>query len=296
MKYNHLLFKKKMFFSTLTILLGFFNCYSQPYESIFGTSYTSWSIQIEGVDHGDTDSLTTVYDTTFNNFNYKYVQNSYFIGFSGFLREDTLLGKAWFYAPLTATEELIMDLSLNVGDTFYLNSYNITVVDSIYYLNGKKHIQFDKIIYAYNDTITAFKPLTFIEGVGSNAGIIYQHGWGQQNYLLCASKDFSQIYVDSFFNGNCYVTWVGIDELNNKTNWKLYPNPFSEFAILKIDDVLYEESSIFIYDVYGRLVKEMNNITSNEIIINKNNLQNGIYFFYLKRKHKIIASGKMIIH
>lgn len=277
------------------LMFGLTTGYTQPYESIFGNSITSWSIQIEGIDHGDTDSLTTVFDTTFNNFNYKYVQNHYYIGISGFIREDTLQGKAWFYNPATSTEELIMDLSLSVGDTiFYTNSYYTAVVDSVYYINGKKHIQFNRFIFASNNFTSGYKPFTFIEGVGSNAGIIYPFYWGS-NYLLCASKDFVATYVDSFFNGNCYVTWVGINENQKKTNWKLYPNPSSEYTILSIEDLPNEEFSLYIYDVYGRMVKEINNIVDKEIRINNTHLQSGIYFFNIQTKNNIIANGKMIV-
>lgn len=65
---------KTLFLSFICFMLSLTNSYSQAYESIFGDSITSWSIFISIPDHADTDSLTTVFDTTFNNYNYKYVQ------------------------------------------------------------------------------------------------------------------------------------------------------------------------------------------------------------------------------
>lgn len=288
---------KTLVLSFICFILSLTNSYSQAYESIFGDSITSWSIYTTGIDNANTDSLTTVFDTTFNNYNYKYVQKHYYYGLNGFIREDTNQGKAWFIADYSgATEKLIMDLNLTVGDTFYVNYYGNLIVDSVYYLNNKKHIQFDRLIYAYDiNNNYGSKPFTFIEGLGSNAGIIYQHTCCG-DYLLCASKDNIQTYSDSTFNGSCDIYWVGINELDNESKWKLAPNPFNEFTVLSVENKATILSKVIIYDIHGRVVKSINNINSHQVKISKDQLQTGIYFFQLYSENKIIASGKILVN
>lgn len=287
---------KTLFLSFICFMLSLTNSYSQAYESIFGDSITSWSIFISIPDHADTDSLTTVFDTTFNNYNYKYVQKHYNFGVNGFIREDANQGKAWFIPDYSgASEQLIMDLNLTIGDTFYVNNYGNIIVDSVYYLNNKKHIQFNWIISAYdiNNNFNS-KPFTFIEGLGSNAGITYQD-LCCENYLLCSSKDNTQTYIDLAFNGSCYIFWTGINELDNQTKWKIVPNPFNEFTVLSVENNAIILSEVIIYDIHGRVVKSINNINSNQVKISKDQLQSGIYFFQLYTENKIIASGKMLV-
>ena len=67
------------------------------------------------------------------------------------MREDLAEGKVWFMGAvetmsgLDTAEYLIMDLSLNVGDTFIVyQSFGfetMTTVDSVYYEFGLKHVR-----------------------------------------------------------------------------------------------------------------------------------------------------------
>lgn len=291
---------KKVYIIFICFIFSYSQSIAQPYESIFGDSITSWSIYMVGIDFGDTDSFTTTFDTTFNNFNYKYVQkHGINIGYNGIIREDANQGKAWFIADYTgATEELIMDLNLNVGDTFYTNNFGNIVVDSVYYINNKKYIQFNLMISAYdmNNNIGS-KPFTFIEGIGANAGILYQTFYSlQDNYLLCASKDSVRTYSDDYFNGTCYVNWVGINEMENSVKWNIAPQPFNNFTVVSMENNSDIISKIEIYDIHGRIVENMNNINSNKVEIYKNELKNGIYFFQLTTVNMKVAKGKLIIN
>jgi Secretion system C-terminal sorting domain len=76
----------------------------------------------------------------------------------------------------------------------------------------------------------------------------------------------------------------------------LYPNPFSSEAVLSISpSIQINNAVLFVYDIAGRLVSSINNITKNEIIINRGNLKNGLYFYKLTDNGNIIGNGKFII-
>jgi glutamine cyclotransferase len=76
----------------------------------------------------------------------------------------------------------------------------------------------------------------------------------------------------------------------------LYPNPFSTTAVLKLSpETELTNAVLSVYDISGRLVSSVNNITSNDIIINRGNLKNGLYYYTLSDNGTIITKGKFII-
>lgn len=115
----------------IKIALSFFlviinlNSAKAQYQSIFGSSQTSWNI-IKGNFWGTgTDSLVTVSDTIINSYTYKKILyydissgTTQIESIVGYLREDSIQGKAWFFNTEDIAEQLIMDLNLNLGDTF----------------------------------------------------------------------------------------------------------------------------------------------------------------------------------
>jgi blue copper oxidase len=78
---------------------------------------------------------------------------------------------------------------------------------------------------------------------------------------------------------------------SEKVNVKLFPNPFSEKATLMLDIDLVENLSLEIYDLQGKMLRNLQNISSNSIEIDRKGLTSGNYFYALKSNHKIIYSS-----
>jgi hypothetical protein len=65
----------------------------------------------------------------------------------------------------------------------------------------------------------------------------------------------------------------------SKEEVSLYPNPFSDHAVLKIENNSnLKNTGLVITDLSGRVVKQLV-ITGNETIINRNGLADGMYFY-----------------
>ena len=76
----------------------------------------------------------------------------------------------------------------------------------------------------------------------------------------------------------------------------LYPNPFSTNAVLRLSpETTISNAVLTVYDISGRLVSRVNNITSTDISINRGNLKNGLYYYTLNDSGTIITKGKFII-
>jgi len=292
---------KKLFIISffLTVTAGM--TIGQPYKSIFGTTQTSWNVAFHIMpDWVETDSLVVSSDTLINGQYYKAVYGQH--GFNGFIREDTMTGRAWYLDKSWDKKEfLIMDLSLNVGDTFFIHKIefpedSIAIVDSIKYDGGNK-----KIFLSENDNpVLLGESLTFIEGTGPNAGIIFQLyqssvQFGDGSILLCAHKDSIQTYTNSspYFIGQCFVLWGGVAENQlDKSKLTLFPNPTSDKVQIDYKGAL--PYSIEIMDYTGKFISSKTDINSSPLDFDMTEYPHGIYLLKVKGNDGKYATGRVL--
>ncbi len=91
--------------------------------------------------------------------------------------------------------------------------------------------------------------------------------------------------------GSCGATNIGENEISKM---EIYPNPFSSETILQLDNQVHN-ATLFIYDMQGQMVQQINNIMGQQIILSRNNLENGIYFIQLTEENTTIATDKLVI-
>ncbi|MDD5570318.1 MAG: DUF4832 domain-containing protein [Bacteroidales bacterium] len=90
------------------------------------------------------------------------------------------------------------------------------------------------------------------------------------------------------------VTTVHIKE-ENKNSIVIYPNPFNtDFTLIFSSEIIRKNAMIKIYDVCGKEVKTIL-INDNETIIERGELQNGIYFYQVINNNESINKGKLVI-
>ena len=85
----------------------------------------------------------------------------------------------------------------------------------------------------------------------------------------------------------------GTDE-NKYDEFTIYPNPFTNNTLIEINRN-YKNASLIIYNSFGQIVKEVRNINSNTFLLNRENLNNGLYFIKLTQENKTLAIKKCII-
>lgn len=77
---------------------------------------------------------------------------------------------------------------------------------------------------------------------------------------------------------------------------KIYPNPFTQKAILDFEYIENEVYTLKIFDIHGQLVKSIENITNGLVTIQRDNLTSGVYFYSLNCKSRKVESAKFIIY
>jgi hypothetical protein len=75
---------------------------------------------------------------------------------------------------------------------------------------------------------------------------------------------------------------------------RLYPNPASAFLTLEIDEQQYVQgTSIFIYDLFGRVIKQVT-ATGSETRIGCEDMSAGMYLYEVRNGNTITSKGKLI--
>ena len=77
-------------------------------------------------------------------------------------------------------------------------------------------------------------------------------------------------------------------------NLYIYPNPFSSSTNLQVNQVILS-ATLTVYNIYGQLVMQIDNLSGHTFIFNRDNLPSGLYFMALSQDNKILATNKLVI-
>jgi hypothetical protein len=104
------------------------------------------------------------------------------------------------------------------------------------------------------------------------------------NRLLNASE------IDAIYNG---TTYVGVKEIEENISMSISPNPFNTFTTISFDQ-FQENSVINIIDILGKVVKTQT-LSGNQVMIERADLNKGIYFVQIIDKKKNVTTRKIVI-
>lgn len=236
------------------------------YKSIFADTITIWNYISINCDANYVDSYIHVKDTNLSNIDYKLIN-----GFGG-LRESENHDKLWCRSFTNNDEVLIMDLNLEVNDTFYIDADEF-IVDTIYFEDTLKIIQF--VFLLPNCGIE--ETFKFKEGEGPNLSFRYMlSGYLDDRKLIrCYTRNSITVnYLEEIFGDDCFDDRVNVDELE-KNKISIAPNPFENRINIKFETS--ELRTVVILDYLGRVMKSLSSYTD-QIEIDTEYLNSGIYF------------------
>lgn len=212
----------------------------------------------------------------------------YNLHYVGAFRQDTPNKKVYLYK--NGADNLAYDFNLNVGDTIktclstFQTGHYISSIDSVI-VSNKYHKRFwiDGCNYA------------LIEGVGSMFGAFnnifcpFEMG----NDLHCVRIGSTTAWALSS-QYNCDLGASIQDKIMNTNKLVISQNPFSSETILTTN-IPFMNMNLFIYNSSGQFVKQIKNISGKSYILNRDNLESGLYFLRLFENNSFVAIEKIII-
>lgn len=156
-------------------------------------------------------------------------------------------------------------------------------------------VSINVIAYFYNNAIDS--------GTWVNKTSIIN--WTPQTIFLTQSSDLIDSLEILINGGSKTGTFLSVDDLNFKSvgleeieiqnDWTLFPIPTSNRATLKFNNLKKDKCILILYNLNGEIVRIIDNITNDKVVIEKENLCSGLYFFQLQTDMRVIARGKMLL-
>jgi hypothetical protein len=128
----------------------------------------------------------------------------------------------------------------------------------------------------------------YADGLG---GPYYEDEWGMYHSGLVYYKKGEVTWGTPF---NCDSLLTGYYKNPGDLRVNLYPNPLHDFTRLSIDNPENKAYQFQLFNSMGVLVREYH-FKTNDLVIPRENLCNGIYFYLLSDGQKAIHSGKLLI-
>jgi hypothetical protein len=75
----------------------------------------------------------------------------------------------------------------------------------------------------------------------------------------------------------------------------VFPDPFSTSATLRFSNENLHEAQLEIFDVAGNKVRVLSDLNGEDVIFNREGLNDGIYFYRLLNEGEVVASGKFSV-
>ena len=75
----------------------------------------------------------------------------------------------------------------------------------------------------------------------------------------------------------------------------IYPNPAHDFAVVNIESALSQSLTLVVYDILGQEVNRVSGNSNEQIVIERNQLSNGLYFISVQHKDQIIGTAKLLL-
>jgi hypothetical protein len=257
-----------------------------------GSTVENYSIVISGD--------TTINSVTYHKLTTPYIQavmlgtcTANYAGYKGAFRNDVANKKVFYVPPSNSIEQLLYDFTMQVGDTvkgfletFTFPSDIVNSIDSVLVgSNYRKRWNIDPCYY-----------VSIIEGIGSTYGLV-QPSPGcfvdQANYwLTCFSQNNFTLYPDTTANCQLITTIENIND--NHSSIEISPNPFHSYSYLKVSSE-FENAEIKMYNALGLLMREEKISRQEFFLLNRDKLQNGIYFIQLINDKSQLINKKFVV-
>lgn len=212
------------------------------------------------------------------------------------IREDTTAKQIFFY--IDSGESLIYDFSISQGASYTITfmgcNLSITAdsVDTVVLLSGESRKRMWVTITTLGGScFSSSYTEIWIEGIGSLLGLTraayFAFVADVYPELICFHENDTLKYHSTNYS-SCFFTTVGVKELTEESQIKIFPNPASESISVQTSNSLGQLSHITILNSVGQIV--MTSKPSNNIDLHE--LTSGLYFIQATNSKGIFTTTK----
>ncbi|MDD5571172.1 MAG: hypothetical protein PHD97_08450 [Bacteroidales bacterium] len=212
---------------------------------------------------------------------------------------DALLNDAAMVNTLTSVDSMINALApvLNSSNTGYATNTNANT-PGVTSSNGAVPINYMTKIYNGSTYIfavamrTGTTNATFTVTSGTTVTVL-----GENRTINISGGEFTDNFAADY-QVHLYKinTASSLNEEGKIPSARVFPNPSVQSLTVELDPSVECQCSFILYDQLGRVVYEKPKFTERKLIINKEELNNGMFFYFIRdNKNKIIARDKLII-
>lgn len=149
--------------------------------------------------------------------------------------------------------------------------------------------------------LSSVGPFTFAAGThkSQDIALVFARPDTGTNISSVTQLGLNVAHVRSFYtsqNYGCDENLAGVTNIqkDDEVSASLYPNPMQTSSALVVNSEL-KNAQLKLYDVLGREVMNIQNISGKRVIINRNNLQAGMYFYRLIDNGQPLVNGKLLV-
>lgn len=135
-----------------------------------------------------------------------------------------------------------------------------------------------------------------LEEDGSNWNMYFSEVFSGNNWVAFGEDNQGELYIAGIVSGTIYKIVDGdlsTNDFEENTAVKMYPNPAKDEVIINFNSSLPETISIF--DIQGKLVKQIETIEENLLNISTRGINKGLYIVSFKTQTGEVTRKKLII-
>lgn len=260
------------------------------YSAIYNIpAFQMYEYQFEmGVTGYDMENIPFESQSLLNGYRWLYIDS---------LSNDTLNLPAVYYSGNNSATEIMYRFKVNMSN-------EIVSPDGVHIAgNFQNNDPSATIMYSFGNSIyeymTYLTPNTqidykFYNGNTTLTSEIVPLSCATNGNRVIANVDSAQILPTVCFSSCVNCSPVGTENVGSVNNYHLAPNPMNLSSILSFNDMA-KFHSLSIVDMQGRIVRQLNNIETSTVDINKEMLAASCYFLHIVNDKNETSSMKLII-
>jgi hypothetical protein len=164
-----------------------------------------------------------------------------------------------------------------------------------------RNYAYDNMILIANGTVVT-RPNNNINGTGKELTTLKtftfyntESNWNTNAWNIASEPDSAKVWRICDQETFPFLQWqqdidciVEIKKYDHENGILLFPNPATSHVKLKIEDESLKVKNVQLYDIFGKLLKNIP-VTPSDILIDLSPFSSGVYFVYINTGNKVIA-------